>query len=404
MTDHDPRPEPLSSADCNLRGLEWMPLDVITLPDSDLALKSSGDAFKAAVILWCKSWRQVPAGSLPNDDESLFTLAQVKSLRVWRGMRDMALRGWVECADGRLYHPVVASKAMEALPHRQHFLEKKSAETDRKTREREERKRMFSALKAAGITLPWDTKTAELRDRINKLPPSENADISAPPPPADQEPTGAPPVTPPVTPVTPPVTPPVTARTGPDLTPPDALSPTENPSEGVPAAPPPGPEQPDLIDPPEPTPVKPARTRQRPRPDPGEAPTTTVWRAYAAAFRDRYRVEPERNQQTNGQLANLLGKVAKDDVPDVIAFYVREKTNRLYVEQMHPIGLFVRDYHGIRTHWLQTRQGIAAPVQEAPMTPRAQSLASVVGGGRPLTTRPKDATDVEARDVRTLTR
>lgn len=113
--------KPLTPPDCDLRGLTFMPLDVVRLLDSDLFALTTGDEFKAAVALWCKSWNQVPAASLPNDERILARLAGV-SVTEWRGLSEMALKGWVACDDGRLYHPVVAEKALEAwierLKHR----------------------------------------------------------------------------------------------------------------------------------------------------------------------------------------------------------------------------------------------------------------------------------------------
>lgn len=162
----DDRPAPFSTAECDLRGLEWMPLNAANLLDSDLFLLSTGDEFKAAMALICKSWRQVPAGSLPNDDGALATLS---GARDWTMVRTMALRNWVLCSDGRLYHPVVAEKAMEALPHREEFIAKKTAEAERKERERRDRKELFAKLREAGFVLPYDTKTTELRERVAKL-------------------------------------------------------------------------------------------------------------------------------------------------------------------------------------------------------------------------------------------
>lgn len=160
------RPDPLSSPDCDLRGLEWMPLNASNLLDSDLYLFSTGDEFKAAVTLICKSWRQVPAGSLPNEDNALATLS---GARDWTSVRTMALRNWVLCSDGRLYHPIVASKAMEALPHRQEFVERKTAESDRKQRERKDRKDLFAKLRERGVVLPAMTSTTDLRKRLADL-------------------------------------------------------------------------------------------------------------------------------------------------------------------------------------------------------------------------------------------
>ncbi|MCP1258537.1 DUF1376 domain-containing protein [Acetobacter lambici] len=89
-----------------------MALDVTRLMDSDIFALSSGDEFKAAIALWCKAWLQVPAASLPDDDRVLAHLSCSGSK--WKKVKPMALRGWVKCADGRLYHSVVAEKALLA--------------------------------------------------------------------------------------------------------------------------------------------------------------------------------------------------------------------------------------------------------------------------------------------------
>lgn len=105
-------PAPLTPPDCDLRGLPFMQLDVVRMMDSDLFALSSGDEFKAAIALWCKAWLQFPAASLPDDDRVLAHLSCAGSK--WKKVKPMALRGWVKCADGRLYHPVVAEKALHA--------------------------------------------------------------------------------------------------------------------------------------------------------------------------------------------------------------------------------------------------------------------------------------------------
>lgn len=105
--------EPLVASEVDLRDFPYMPLDVVRLRDSDLSACATGDEFKAAVILWCASWHQRPAASLPADDRILARLAGV-SLPEWQELRAGALRGWVKCSDNRFYHPVVAEKAKEA--------------------------------------------------------------------------------------------------------------------------------------------------------------------------------------------------------------------------------------------------------------------------------------------------
>lgn len=111
-------PDPLTPAECNLQDFAFMPLDVARLRDSDLAANETPEACWAAVLLWAASWHQVPAASIPNDDRWIAKQAgyaqRGKIAREWADVRPGALRGWVECSDGRLYHPVVAEKAREA--------------------------------------------------------------------------------------------------------------------------------------------------------------------------------------------------------------------------------------------------------------------------------------------------
>ena len=85
--------EPLTPPDCDLRGMPFMALDVARLRDSDMTMLTSGDEFKAAVLLWCASWNQVPAASLPNDDRLLAGLARLDMKR-WAKVREMALHGY----------------------------------------------------------------------------------------------------------------------------------------------------------------------------------------------------------------------------------------------------------------------------------------------------------------------
>lgn len=111
-------PEPLVPIDVDLRDFPFMPLDVARLRDSELASNETPEACWAAVLLWAASWHQVPAASVPNDDKWLAKQAgyvsRGKVAREWSEVRIGALRGFVECSDLRLYHPVVAEKAIDA--------------------------------------------------------------------------------------------------------------------------------------------------------------------------------------------------------------------------------------------------------------------------------------------------
>lgn len=111
-------PIPPVPADCDLTDFRFMPLDVARLRDSDLASNETPDACWAAVLLWAASWHQVPASSIPDDDRWIAkTAGYAQRGRIdkdWARVREGALRGFIKCTDGRLYHPVVAEKAREA--------------------------------------------------------------------------------------------------------------------------------------------------------------------------------------------------------------------------------------------------------------------------------------------------
>lgn len=108
-------PAPLTPADCDLQDFPFMPLQVARLRDSDLAAEAHPEACWYAVLLWSASWHQLPAGSLPDNETVLARLCGLgRDLKTFRKHRDDAMRGFVLCSDGRLYHPVVAEQVREA--------------------------------------------------------------------------------------------------------------------------------------------------------------------------------------------------------------------------------------------------------------------------------------------------
>lgn len=114
MTAADPKPAPLVPPETNLQSVPSMLLDVQRFRDSGLATEADPAGAFFAVTLWCVSWHQVPAGSLPSNDIALARLAGFgRDLAGWARVSETALRGYVLCDDGRLYHPVVCSKALE---------------------------------------------------------------------------------------------------------------------------------------------------------------------------------------------------------------------------------------------------------------------------------------------------
>ncbi len=129
-------PAPLVPAEIDIAKLDGFMLDTRRVLSSELLALSSGDEFKAAVTLWCRAWQQRPAASLPNNPAILASFAGVTPQR-WAKIKDMALRGFVLCSDGRLYHKVLAEDALrawEALTKR-HDRTKKATEARKKGRD-----------------------------------------------------------------------------------------------------------------------------------------------------------------------------------------------------------------------------------------------------------------------------
>lgn len=121
------KPEPFVAVDVDISGMPGFMMDVQRLFSSELWAISTGDEFKAAMALWGRAWMQVPAGSLPNDERILaaFSGAGAK----WRKVRDVALRGFVECSDGRLYHKTLCEDVNVAWDKRLKFRERTAAAT-----------------------------------------------------------------------------------------------------------------------------------------------------------------------------------------------------------------------------------------------------------------------------------
>jgi hypothetical protein len=100
---------PLVPPDIVIPRLPWVPIYADRLWESNFFAVATDAEFRAAFCLWLKSWNQTPPGSLPTDDRLLCRLAELGgNLAKWRKVKRIALRHWVECDDGRLYHPVIA--------------------------------------------------------------------------------------------------------------------------------------------------------------------------------------------------------------------------------------------------------------------------------------------------------
>lgn len=119
----DPRPAPLVPPEVDLRDFPRMGLDVARLKGSELVVNETPEVCWAALLLWCASWHEVPAGSVPKNERWLADKAGYLSRGQidlsWGQIRDAVLRGFVECSDGRLYHKVTCEVVLDAWASKQ---------------------------------------------------------------------------------------------------------------------------------------------------------------------------------------------------------------------------------------------------------------------------------------------
>jgi hypothetical protein len=118
LFDETDRPKPPVPPYIDLRSFKFMPLDVVALHASETWGMADGWAAKACINLWTKAWHQIPAGSLPNDENLLRTWSGVPD---WERCRSVALRGFEQCSDGRLYHGPLCDRVLEAWEQKEKF-------------------------------------------------------------------------------------------------------------------------------------------------------------------------------------------------------------------------------------------------------------------------------------------
>lgn len=132
----EPLPAPLVLPETDCRGLDGFMLNVERLMASELVALSTHEEIAAALFLWCRAWKQLPASSLPDDDKVLAAFARLPLVR-FRKVRAAALRGFIKCSDGRLYHRVLAEEAAKAYAKSRRFKQKRETDAERLRRWRE---------------------------------------------------------------------------------------------------------------------------------------------------------------------------------------------------------------------------------------------------------------------------
>lgn len=95
-----------------------------------------------------------------------------------------------------------------------------------------------------------------------------------------------------------------------------------------------------------------------------EPASRATWAAYAAAYVNRYGVEPVRNSRVNGQMAQFVKRVGQAEAPAVAAFYVSHN-GRYYVQRGHDTNALLRDAEKLRMEWASGRHVTSVSARQA---------------------------------------
>ncbi len=368
--------DPLTPPTCDLRAMPFMPLDVTRLLNSDFIAQTDCHAFKAGMTLMATSWQQVPAASLPGDDKSLAWLAHV-TLRRWKRIKEQALRGWITCSDGRLYHPLIAEFALDAFDKVRDRLDdtvpsrriSSHAERQRRYRERLKEKAERDAMSQASRVTPDVTPRDVTRDGSDASP------VTPPPhtPPhkeKEKEKGGAARDASHVTPVT--------------ASPSQRLLPVLQAMPAAAGADAPSP-PPDLSDK-----FQTKAGKLRLTPDEQRLCEAT-WAKYGAAFQERYDAPPLKDGKASYHIASLVRSLGVQ-APEVAAHYVRSNHD-WYVKKGHDTATLLGDVQKLRAEWMATQkraEQVAATQRQSQFIPSASPVranASVQAALQELTQR-----------------
>lgn len=149
-------PDPPIGPEVDCTDLDSFMLNTERLLGSELVAVSSHSIIGAAVLLWCRAWKQRPAASLPDDERVLAGFASMPLAR-FRKVRDKVLHGFVKCSDGRLYHPVLAAEAAVAYHKKNKFRTQLESEKKKKMAMRAAKKARKAAI--PGESVPRDVRS-----------------------------------------------------------------------------------------------------------------------------------------------------------------------------------------------------------------------------------------------------
>ncbi len=129
-------PDPLVPTHVDCTDLDGFMLNVERLMASELVALSSHEVVAAGLFLWCRAWKQTPAASLPDDDRVNAAFSRLSPAR-FKKLKSEIMRGFIKCADGRLYHRVLAEEALRAFEKKTAFRRKRETDKERLKKWRE---------------------------------------------------------------------------------------------------------------------------------------------------------------------------------------------------------------------------------------------------------------------------
>lgn len=119
----------------NTRAKGWrFELDLECIEQSDTWALAPAELRPWLLMLWATAWKQVPCGSLADDDALIAVRIGMKPALFMKN-REILMRGWWKAQDGRLYHDTVALRVAEMLDVKEKGRQRKAEYRKRKTAE-----------------------------------------------------------------------------------------------------------------------------------------------------------------------------------------------------------------------------------------------------------------------------
>jgi hypothetical protein len=110
-------PDPPYPAEIRARGWRFE-IELERVKRSDTWKLTPAEIRPWLFMLWAEAWLEHPVGTLPADDRLIAATIEMP-LALFQAHREVLMRGWYRCADGRLYHPVLCERVEEMIALRQ---------------------------------------------------------------------------------------------------------------------------------------------------------------------------------------------------------------------------------------------------------------------------------------------